>query len=440
MLLFLFGFLLSMISLNEVRKLVSYDVVVTEYVDLLGVAYLTQWNKWILSCNIVLCTVKLFKYVSASAKLNLLVNTIFASIGDVLLLIVILFILAMGFALAFHVSFAGEVFEMRTFSNALYHCWFALFDSMGGREEMINSNPAIAVPLLSMYMLLATIVALSIFIAVIEDTYEELKEQKTSDDPFLFAAQRLQRRVLHAIAKMLGLSRSRTKVDPRRARSRKHRTSTHARVLLSPTKKLKASRDMTRAEAELRKKGFLVPRSSVGQMPGAGSTSEAKLQLQVSQLNEKVDRLTRMLERVIGPSENEGQTVETVEPYSPTMMMDSHEEAKGEPLSHVSATAGIGMVAPAPAAPANVVSPLSYVPTSYPQFPMATYEAPVLGGNDFGGGGTTMGGGFWNDSANIAAWHHFDATGMNSQAGGVGVGVGGVGGGGEVGRGTRQLL
>ena len=281
---------------------------------------LVDLSKLFLAINVVLCTLKMFKYVTLSNQFSLLLKTCFKSVRKLGNLLVILVIICVGFSVAFYLAYGSRAYAFRNSWYSFVSCLFAVFQGMDDDEMYDHAGVSriVAILLRVFFMFLMTIIAFSIFIAVIEDAYSELKDQdsRETEDPFIFAARRFTRRVTGRLRSIGMHSRHHhqhqynvydAKVNPAAAagaggaggagggedaarrnalrkqqqqrsnnsqsphKKRKKKKAYKAKSLMTPAAKLKASKDVMFAEREFRRKGIMGHRDHHRHMAGSSS-------------------------------------------------------------------------------------------------------------------------------------------------------------------------
>jgi hypothetical protein len=134
----------------------------------------------------ILLTVRLFRYFRLQPELAIISNTIIRAFPDICNLILILMVMNLGFAQCAVFAWGTDLDEFKSLSKA-----FMTMFLIGEFGEFYVQMKAVNEPLTNffmiLYVLLCTVVAMNIFLAIVCDAYEDVKEEHgdyaTDDTP-----------------------------------------------------------------------------------------------------------------------------------------------------------------------------------------------------------------------------------------------------------------
>ena len=197
---------------------------------------------WTFSFVLIVCTIKVFKYMQASPNLSILIETVKEAADTLGYFVIILVVLTFGFALAFFVTFSTHSYEFRTVSQAFWTLFSTLVGRVPNYADLYAGNRVMAPMLFFLYMFLVAVVAFSMFLTIISDEYLQVKErvtQKMEDDEIDMLMHRIRHSigvVKHSIVNCLGgKSRFRRRFLMKCLRVVDKRTQKQARRLSSIT-------------------------------------------------------------------------------------------------------------------------------------------------------------------------------------------------------------
>ena len=87
-----------------------------------------------------------------------------------------------GYSLAFYIAFGDKMNDFRNFRTSVLTCVASLFVEVDLREELMQSSRYLGPVLLLTYMFFVSFVVLSLFIAIIEGSFEAVKKEIQTDD------------------------------------------------------------------------------------------------------------------------------------------------------------------------------------------------------------------------------------------------------------------
>lgn len=145
------------------------------YVNLLPVSYFAQMVDNVNAFNAVLCFIKVFKYLRANKKLGQFTDTLAAASAEMVVLCVIIFIVVIGYAVAFHMAFGHTLVEYKDLPESI----FSLFRSTLGDfdlESLREVNRYLGPLLFVSFMILMFFVIVSMFLSIVDNSYEKVRE------------------------------------------------------------------------------------------------------------------------------------------------------------------------------------------------------------------------------------------------------------------------
>ena len=117
---------------------------------------------------------QIFKYLEAVPRMGSILKTLSTAFVDLSLFIVLVVVLYFGFASAFYVCFGAEMYNWRSLGDsigALSRAVLGDFDYAG----LVATNATMARVLFYSFVLVVVFVVLSMFLALINDAYAEVK-------------------------------------------------------------------------------------------------------------------------------------------------------------------------------------------------------------------------------------------------------------------------
>ncbi len=168
------------------------------YVDFIFVNQLNEFGNWAMSFNMVILTLKLFKYFQVSPKLNVLLITLRKAGSSLAYFFVIMFITILGFSLAFYCAFNSLVAEYSTIGTSFMTLLFTLLGDGIGYRDLSQSNRIVAPLFTWVYIFVVSILFFSLFITMIDESYGIVQEEMAKrplhqDHDMLFVKARLLR-------------------------------------------------------------------------------------------------------------------------------------------------------------------------------------------------------------------------------------------------------
>lgn len=151
------------------------------YTDFITMGELSTQELNLSALNFFLLYFKIFKYLQDVPRMDAILLTITGAALDLFLFVIMSGIVLVGFAAAFYVCFGMAVADYRTVSDsfgALIQALLGVFDY----KALSQANFVMAPLLFYMYMAVMYFVLLSMFIAILDDSYGMAKERQSEDD------------------------------------------------------------------------------------------------------------------------------------------------------------------------------------------------------------------------------------------------------------------
>ena len=166
----------------------SEDVAADQHADLGGAA---SYDKYIrlrltfqyyrygrnfLAAGVLVNFVKAFKFLSVSRQLSQFTRTIYVVSAEMLNVLLILAIVLVGFAIAFHVLLGHAIAKYRTFSDAAITLLLVVFGDFD-LEEIIAFAPLLGVLLMLAFVVIMTFIILTMLLKIVDVSYGEVLEE-----------------------------------------------------------------------------------------------------------------------------------------------------------------------------------------------------------------------------------------------------------------------
>lgn len=147
------------------------DPLTNEYVDLERISeyYVQIYN--IISLNLLLCFIKMFKYLRVNDRLSLLWKTMRRASPDLLSFIFIFLIVFLGFSFMGLLLFGDALKTFSSFGNSLYSCFYMILGDFP--SEVIKVNQILGPIFFFLFVFLVFFIMLNMFLAIINDAYAE---------------------------------------------------------------------------------------------------------------------------------------------------------------------------------------------------------------------------------------------------------------------------
>mmetsp|Transcript_50472 Transcript_50472/g.130070 ORF Transcript_50472/g.130070 Transcript_50472/m.130070 type:complete len:306 (+) Transcript_50472:1282-2199(+) len=136
----------------------------------------------VLASNTCICWIKSLKYTAHVPYLNQLTLTLGKAATDILAFSILLLIVIFGFTVAFFVIFGYDVSAFRTHSTTIITLLRAMLSDINVVDELFEgtSDIGFGAVLFLLYCVLMVFFLLSMFVAIVSDTYIRVKEEEAS--------------------------------------------------------------------------------------------------------------------------------------------------------------------------------------------------------------------------------------------------------------------
>jgi uncharacterized coiled-coil protein SlyX len=172
-LLILLGIFIMRIQLLLLVRKESWNV--DDFIDIPALGRLIQNESNLLAVNGLCIYLKVFKFLNQVPYLSVVFRTLAARPAELVQFIGLFFVIFFGFVVAFNLAFSGQVFEFRTITQTFY----SLFQVLLGRFDfyvLYKVDRVLTSLLFSTFVIVCWWTLLSVFIAILNDTYSFTKE------------------------------------------------------------------------------------------------------------------------------------------------------------------------------------------------------------------------------------------------------------------------
>lgn len=148
----------------------------TDFIYTSAVASQIVFYKYLMGFNSILTLVRLFKLLSHVPFMARLVNILAGSAEDVLAFVLCCFVLLVGFAGAFHLTYGTHLKEWSTYTES----FMSLYRMMHGEwdyDGMVEYSPS-GVFYFFVWSLLSICLLMNMFVAIIMEAYDAVKEEE----------------------------------------------------------------------------------------------------------------------------------------------------------------------------------------------------------------------------------------------------------------------
>eukprot|EP00873_Tetraselmis_striata_P002177 jgi/Tetstr1/422441/TSEL_013279.t1 len=171
------------------------------YVDLVPMGAFATQELNVSALNFFLLYFKVFKYLRDVPRMDAILVTISGALVDLFLFIIMAAIVLIGFSAAFYVCFGMDVAEYRSMGNSFGSLIQALL-GVFNYGALRDANSIMAPILFYLYFAVVFFILLSMFIAILDDSYGQAKENQTEEDLNYYV--NLGRKFMMSINGMLG--------------------------------------------------------------------------------------------------------------------------------------------------------------------------------------------------------------------------------------------
>lgn len=168
-----FGYYSNTVVTNTLQDLLDQP---DQFADFTGLADINKTNTSVTAVGIFLAWIKLFKYISFNKTMTQLTSTLSRCAGDVLGFTVMFIIVFLAFAQLGYLLFGTQVEDFSSFESAI----FTLLRTILGDFDFYAIEQAHRVlgPIFFLaYVFFVFFVLLNMFLAIINDTYSEVKAE-----------------------------------------------------------------------------------------------------------------------------------------------------------------------------------------------------------------------------------------------------------------------
>lgn len=155
------------------------DVNGTDFFNFQTLSFLNSAEYNCQGINAIFLWFKLFKYVEFSKNMSLISNVVFKAAAPVLSFMMMFLVVLMGFAQSGYLAFGADVKGFGTLTETFY----TLIRAMLGEfdfEGMRRSNRLFGPIYFFVYMVMVFFILLSMFLAIIDETYDRVKRELDS--------------------------------------------------------------------------------------------------------------------------------------------------------------------------------------------------------------------------------------------------------------------
>ena len=171
MLFFILYFLLTMLGYQYLDHEAT-----TETIDYVDIAYPFEMAEWVLTMNMILSVMVVFKHIRVSKRLSLLLTTCRLSAKSLCSMLLVTLIFVTGFTLALYIGFGHRVYGLRNLSTTFITLLFSVFNEFEYVHEIINANRFLGPGILLIYFAFVDLILVSMLIAVVEEAFSRAQE------------------------------------------------------------------------------------------------------------------------------------------------------------------------------------------------------------------------------------------------------------------------
>ena len=168
-------------QLEEIRVLSTMGTADSpNYVNYVAVNYLNDFGNWLQSLNIIILTLKLFKYFRVSPKLNIMLLTISRAGSTMAYFVAILLVTTLGFAMSFYCAFNAELDDFSTIDRSVGTLLFGILGENVDFREISGANRVLAPVFHFLFTFVVSILFFSLFITMVDEAYNAVKEEQAN--------------------------------------------------------------------------------------------------------------------------------------------------------------------------------------------------------------------------------------------------------------------
>ena len=141
------------------------------FVNLEPSAWSVQMWRNMLAVNLVVCYLKMFKYVKQIPSLAHLFDKIFFTMTDILYLLICFAFIFWGFALSHFLAYGDEVAAFRTIPDTMIMLWRQMLGDLAAVDDMISTNQILGPLFFIIFTSFVSILLLTIFLGLLRESY-----------------------------------------------------------------------------------------------------------------------------------------------------------------------------------------------------------------------------------------------------------------------------
>ena len=134
-------------------------------------AWSVQMWRNVLAVNLVVCYLKMFKYVMQIPSLAHLFNKIFFTMKDILYLLICFAFIFWGFSLSHFLAYGDEVAAFRTIPDTMIMLWRQMLGDLAAVDDMISANRILGPFFFVIFSSSVSIVLLAVFLGLLRESY-----------------------------------------------------------------------------------------------------------------------------------------------------------------------------------------------------------------------------------------------------------------------------
>ncbi len=149
---------------------------------IVDIAYYENLNSSALSVCCILSVFHVIEFLKFSKRFSIIMLTIKRAFAESMYTFFTIILVIVGYSLAFYIAFGDKMNDFRNFRTSVLTCVASLFVEVDLREELMQSSRYLGPVLLLTYMFFVSFVVLSLFIAIIEGSFDAVKKEIQKDD------------------------------------------------------------------------------------------------------------------------------------------------------------------------------------------------------------------------------------------------------------------
>mmetsp|Transcript_18147 Transcript_18147/g.59274 ORF Transcript_18147/g.59274 Transcript_18147/m.59274 type:complete len:1019 (-) Transcript_18147:50-3106(-) len=178
----------------------EFDSLSTEYLDFPFIAFASSQELNAAAFNFFIMYCKVFKYLQYVPRMDSIILTVSGCMFDIALFMIMFMTVMFGFSAAFYVIFGPEVPEFKSLGDS----FGALMRSLLGDFDygaLSDANSALAPILFYFFNALVFMVLLNMFLAIICDSFAEVKGNQSEEDLLFYS--KLKDQIVQQLGQML---------------------------------------------------------------------------------------------------------------------------------------------------------------------------------------------------------------------------------------------